>query len=226
MLSAELHVHSSLSHDGRDPVDLILEQAEAVGLDALAITDHDQIDASLEMVKLAEAYDIIGIPGVEVSTAAGHVIALGVTELVDPGQSFEETVEAIHELGGIAVVPHPFQASRSGVLTKIDQSVVIEHADAIEVYNSRLLTGRANRKAERFADRHGLPKTAGSDAHVCEMVGQAVTHIDADEPTVEGIIEAIADGRTEIEGKRTPWRISFRQAGGGVRRRVRRRLPW
>ena len=226
MLSAELHVHSSLSHDGRDPVDLILEQAEAVGLDALAITDHDQIDASLEMVKLAEAYDIIGIPGVEVSTAAGHVIALGVTELVDPGQSFEETVEAIHELGGIAVVPHPFQASRSGVLTKIDQSVVIEHADAIEVYNSRLLTGRANRKAERFADRHGLPKTAGSDAHVCEMVGQAVTYIDAAEPTVEAIIEAIAEGRTEIEGKRTPWRISFRQAGGGVRRRVRRRLPW
>ena len=226
MLTAELHVHSSLSHDGRDPVDLILEQAAGIGLDAIAITDHDQIDAALELVELAPSYGLIGIPGTEVSTADGHVIGLGVTERIEPGQSFVETVEAIHDLGGIAIVPHPFQASRSGVLTRIGESAVIEHADAIEVYNSRLLTGRANRQADRFATRHGLSKTAGSDAHVCEMVGQAVTHIDADEPTVEGIIEAIADGRTEIEGKRTPWRISFRQAGGGVRRRVRRRLPW
>lgn len=226
MLAAELHAHSSLSHDGRDPVDLILEQAAAVGLDAIAITDHDQIEASLEAVEVAPDFDLIAIPATEVSSADGHVLAIGVTERVEPRQSFIDTVADIHDQGGIAVVPHPFQSSRSGVLTKIDQASVIEHADAVEVYNSRLLTGRANRKAQRFAERYDLPMTAGSDAHICEMVGQAVTYIDAAEATAEGIIEAIAAGRTEIEGRRTPWRISFRQAGGGIRRRIARRVPW
>lgn len=226
MLTAELHTHSSLSHDGRDPVDFLLEQAAAIGLDVLAVTDHDQIDASLEAVDIAPSYDILAIPGIEVSSAHGHVIGLGVRELIPRGHDFASTVEMIHDAGGIAVVPHPFQSSRHGVLTKTTPEAVIEHADAIEVYNSRLLTGRANRKADRFATAHGLPKTAGSDAHIGEMVGQAVTLIDTDEETVEGVIDAIAAGRTAIEGKRTPWRISFRQAGGGVKRRIARRLPF
>lgn len=226
MLVAELHTHSSLSHDGRDPVDLLLEQAEAVGLDVLAVTDHDQIEASLEAVRLAKSFQLTAIPGIEISTRDGHVIGLGVRELIEANQTFVNTVKDIHEQGGIAIVPHPFQSSRSGVLTKITPDVVVEHADAIEVYNSRLLTGRANRQAERFARKHNMARTAGSDAHICEMVGQAITKINSTDDTVEAILEAIAAGRTEIDGKRTPWRISFRQASGGVKRRIRRRLPW
>lgn len=225
MLSAELHAHSSLSHDGRDPVDLLLEQAAAIGLDVLAVTDHDRIEASLEAAELAPEYGLIGIPALEVSTADGHVLALGVETRIDAGHPFDETVSSIHDHGGIAVIPHPFQASRSGVMAALDESVVAEHADAIEVYNSRLLTGRANRQADRFADRFGLPTTAGSDAHICEMVGQAVTHIDAEAAAVDAILGAIASGRTTIEGRRTPWRISFRQAAGGIKRRIARRLP-
>lgn len=223
MLSVELHTHSSLSYDGRDPVDLLLEQAQAVGLDALAVTDHDEIDASLEAVRKAEDYDLIGIPGMEVTSRAGHVLALGVEELVPAGLPFEETIEVIHDLGGIAVVPHPFQSSRSGVAANItlDQ---LASADAIEVYNSRLLTGLANRRAERFALSRGLPMTAGSDAHIGEMVGQAVTNIDTDERDLRTILDAIAEGRTTVEGKRTPWHISFRQAAGGAKRRVKNRV--
>jgi predicted metal-dependent phosphoesterase TrpH len=223
VLSAELHSHSALSHDGRDSVDLLLAQAAAVGLDALAVTDHDDIAASLEAVEKAPEYGLIGIPGMEVSTAAGHVLALGVRETVPAGLPFGETLDRIREQGGIAVVPHPFQESRSGVLAKISREELTE-ADAIEVYNSRLLTGRSNRQAERFARRHAMSMTAGSDAHISEMVGQAVTKIEAAEETVPSILEAIRDGDTTVEGKRTPWRISFRQAAGGVKRRVRARL--
>ncbi|WP_335999310.1 PHP domain-containing protein [Halorientalis halophila] len=223
MLAAELHCHSSASHDGRDPVELLLGQAEAVGLDALAVTDHDEIEASLDAVEKAEEYGLVGIPGMEVSTAAGHVLALGVREAIPPGLSFGETLDRIRSLGGIAVVPHPFQESRSGVLANISQETLTA-ADAIEVYNSRLLTGRANRQAERYARRNGLPMTAGSDAHISEMVGQAVTRIDAADRSVEAILDAVREGRTAVEGKRTPWRISFRQAAGGVKRRVQRRL--
>lgn len=223
MLSVELHTHSDLSHDGRDPVEYLLEQAQAVGLDAIAVTDHDEIEASLEAVRTAGQYDLIGIPGIEISSADGHVLGLGVEERIEPGLPYEETLDRIREQGGVAVVPHPYQESRHGVMANITESQLAT-ADAIEVYNSRLLTGRGNRQARRFAEEHGLPMTAGSDAHISEMVGQARTLIDAEEPTVEAILEAIVDGRTEINGKRTPWRISFRQAAGGAKRRVIRRL--
>ncbi len=223
MLAVELHTHSALSYDGRDSVELLLEQAQAVGLDAIAVTDHDEISASLEAVELAPEYDLVGIPGMEVSTADGHVLSLGLDELVPAGMAFEETVSHIRERGGLAVVPHPYQESRSGVLANITSEELLI-ADAIEVYNSRLLTGYSNRQARRFARNNGMPMTAGSDAHICEMVGQAVTWVDTEEPTVSGVLDAIRDGRTDIEGKRTPWRISFRQAAGGVRRRLRHRF--
>jgi predicted metal-dependent phosphoesterase TrpH len=223
VLTVELHTHSELSYDGRDPIGLILEQAEAVGLDALAITDHDEIDASLEAAAIAEEYGLIGIPGSEISSADGHVLGLGVEQQIPPGLPFGETVDRIREHGGLAVVPHPFQEARHGVLEHISRQELTT-ADAIEVYNSRLLTGRSNRQARRFAELHDLPMTAGSDAHISEMVGQARTLIDAEEPTVEGILEAIRTGNTAIDGKRTPWRISFRQAAGSATRRVRRRV--
>ncbi|WP_435335626.1 PHP domain-containing protein [Haloarchaeobius sp. TZWWS8] len=223
MLSVELHCHSELSYDGYDPVELILEQAAAVGLDAVAVTDHDEIDASLAAVEKAPDYGLVGIPGMEVTTAAGHVLALGVEEKVPAGMPFDDTLDYVREREGIAVVPHPFQESRSGVIENISQEQLAT-ADAIEVYNSRLLTGRSNRQAERFAREHQLPMTAGSDAHISEMVGQAVTRVGTNEQSADAILSAIEDGRTTVEGKRTPWRISFQQAATGAKRRVKNRL--
>jgi predicted metal-dependent phosphoesterase TrpH len=223
VLTVELHTHSELSYDGRDPVELLLEQAEAVGLDALAVTDHDEIEASLRAARLAPDYGLVGIPGVEITTSAGHVLGLGIEELIPAGLSFGETLDRIHRQGGVAVVPHPFQKSRSGVAANVPRTE-LARADAIEVYNSRLLTGRGNRRARAFAEAHGLPMTAGSDAHIGEMVGQAVTKIDADGRNAGAILDAIAAGRTVTDGKRTPWHISFRQAAGGAKRRVVNRI--
>ncbi len=223
MLAVELHAHSALSHDGRDSVELLLEQAAAVGLDALAVTDHDEIAASLDAVELAPEYGLVGIPGMEVTSAAGHVLALGVEELVPAGLPFDETLDRIRERGGVAVVPHPFQSSRHGVARHVTPDQLAS-ADAIEVYNSRLLTGLKNRKADRFATRRGLPKTAGSDAHISEMVGQAVTEVATSERSADAILDAVVDGRTSVTGSRTPWHISFRQAAGGAKRRMIRTL--
>jgi hypothetical protein len=223
VLTVELHAHSARSYDGRDPVELLLEQAAAVGLDAIAVTDHDEFAASQRAVELAPEFDLVGIPGMEVTSEAGHVLALGIDREIEAGLSFSDTLRAIREAGGIAVVPHPFQKSRSGVAANISRAELAA-ADAIEVYNSRLLTGLANRKAESFAETRGLPQTAGSDAHISEMVGQAITAVDAKTETAAGIVEAIQAGRTTVEGKRTPWHVSFRQAAGGAKRRVKNRL--
>jgi len=223
VLTVELHTHSELSYDGRDPIELLLRQAEAVGLDALAVTDHDEIAASLEAARLAPEYGLVGIPGVEITSEAGHVLGLGITEAIPAGLPFRETLDRIRDQGGVALVPHPFQESRSGVLANISTDELNE-ADAIEVYNSRLLTGWSNRQAHQYARRRGIPMTAGSDAHISEMVGQAVTHVDTDDRSLDAILDAIRDGRTTVEGKRTPWHISFRQAAGGAKRRVKNRF--
>jgi len=223
VLSVELHAHSSLSYDGRDAVEKLLARAADAGLDALAVTDHDEIAASLRAVELAPEYGLLGIPGMEVTSAAGHVLALGVDEQIPDGLPFGTTLDRIHEQDGVVVVPHPFQESRSGVMANISRAELAQ-ADAIEVYNSRLLTGRANRQARTFAREHGVPQTAGSDAHISEMVGRAVTLVETDERSVPSILGAIRDGRTHIEGRRTPWHISFRQAAGGAKRKFRERL--
>ncbi|CCQ32778.1 DNA polymerase III subunit alpha protein [Halorhabdus tiamatea SARL4B] len=223
MLSVELHAHSSLSYDGRDAVEKLLARAADAGLDALAVTDHDELAASLRACELAPEYDLLGIPGMEVTSIAGHVLALGVEEAVPAGLPFETTLDRIHDQGGVAVVPHPFQESRSGVMATVSRAE-LARADAIEVYNSRLLTGRANRQARTFAREHGVPQTAGSDAHISEMVGRAVTLVETDERSVPAILDAIRDGRTHIEGRRTPWHISFRQAAGGAKRKARERI--
>jgi predicted metal-dependent phosphoesterase TrpH len=223
VLSVELHTHSSLSHDGRDPVDALLERAEALGLDGLAVTDHDAIEASLDAAERASEYGLVGVPGMEVSSAAGHVLALGVRDLIPAGLPFGETVARIREQGGIAVVPHPFQRSRHGVAGAVDRDTLAT-VDAVEVFNSRLLTGIANRRARNFAAARNLPMTAGSDAHIKEMVGQAVTEVATDERTAEAILDAIREGRTSVTGRRTPWLVSARQAAGGAKRRMVRRV--
>ena len=212
-------MHSEYSYDGRDPVDLIVAQAAAIGIDALAITDHDDFRAAAELLRIAPREGIIPIPGMEVTSAAGHVLALGIDEAIPTGLRFEATLDAIADAGGISVIPHPFQRSRHGVAAKVD-ATAMAMADAVEVYNSRLLTGRSNRRAASFARSRDLPMTAGSDAHIAEMVGQAVTLVDAPADDAESILTAIAAGATTIEGSRTPWRISVRQFAGGVRRRA------
>ena len=114
-VSIDPHVHSEGSYDGHEPVELILEHAAEIGLDAVVITDHDVIRESKHAAELASEYGLIGIPGVEVSTAHGHLLAIGVDRMPPRGRPYAETVRRIHEQGGVAVVPHPFQRSRHGV---------------------------------------------------------------------------------------------------------------
>ncbi|ELZ21727.1 PHP domain-containing protein [Haloterrigena salina JCM 13891] len=222
-LAIDFHVHSDDSYDGHEPIELILEQAADIGLDGVVITDHDEIGESLRAAELAPEYGLIGIPGVEVSTRHGHLLAIGVEERPEPGQSFAETVAAVRARGGIAIVPHPFQRSRHGVRKRH-----LEDADAIETYNSMVFTGYRNRRARTFARRHGYPQIGASDAHYLPNVGKAYTEIlvspDANAATgadIDGdeLVAAILEGRTQIRGKRTPiHKSSVQYAKGGARK--------
>jgi predicted metal-dependent phosphoesterase TrpH len=221
-ISVDPHVHSDGSYDGHEPVELILEHAADIGLDSVVITDHDEIEQSLRAAELAPRYGLIGIPGIEVSTAHGHVLALGVEELPVSGRPFEETVAEVRKMGGVAAVPHPFQRSRHGVRRRR-----IDDCDAVEVYNSMLFTGYRNRRARAFAKRNDYPKLGASDAHYLPNVGRAYTEIEIEiaremtksDITCDTVIEALSEGATRIQGKRTPIHKSTKQyAKGAVRK--------
>lgn len=224
------HVHSEASYDGREPVELLLEQADEIGLDGIVVTDHDRIDESIRAAELAPDYGLIGIPGVEVSTAAGHLLAIGVDERPDPGRPFAETVAAVRDLGGVAVVPHPFQRTRHGVRRRR-----LTDCDAIEVFNAWVFTGYRNRRAKRFARTRGYPGVAASDAHSATFLGRAYTEITVPgiRSTVkldgEHVVEALRAGDAEIHGRRQPLVRSARHYLVGAGRKagwaLRRHAP-
>jgi len=219
MLRCDLHVHTSFSKDGESSVEDCLRVAEERGLDAIAICDHD----TTEGVRYAEtlASPVLIIPGIEVSTHEGHIIALGIREPIPDGLSFKESVAIARRMGALVILPHPYHKWRHGVALKLRDA--LEMVDAVESFNSRYITGSANRKADRTARILGKPRVAGSDAHNARFVGYGETQVDA-EKDVDAILEAIREGRCRIRGRMTPLRTYTRQSMRGAKRRIARKI--
>ncbi|HMK46298.1 MAG TPA: PHP domain-containing protein [Methanocella sp.] len=216
MLRFDLHVHSDHSPDGHSTVEDILKAAKARGLDGVAITDHDTVLGGKHALEVVDAIapGLIIIPGVEVSTKGGHLIVLGITKDIPARLPVKETIEIARRMGGTIVVPHPDQRMRHGM--RIPQGV-----DAVEIYNSRYFVGFHNYMTSRRMGRHKLPAVAGTDAHTAEMVGNAVTEIDADRDA-DSVLKAIREGKTRIIMRKTPLQVYVRQIGSAWARKVRR----
>ena len=195
-VKADLHVHTIYSHDSLiTPKDLVF-YAKKRGLTAVAITDHDTIEGALKIIKET---DFLIIPGIEVSSRNGHIVGLNLQEPIQKGLSADETVDKIHDAGGIAVACHPF-ALFKGSLGKHTNAKF----DAIETINaSAFLFNRSTKKAQEIADRFGLSRVAGTDAHYGPAIGYAYTLIDA-EPQVDAISKAITTGLCQPFGKPIP----------------------
>jgi predicted metal-dependent phosphoesterase TrpH len=192
----DLHLHSTCS-DGHATVKEILKIAAKRGLDGLAITDHDTLRGSFDAVRINRELrlGLIIIPGAEVTTSEGHLLVFGIHDLPSRGLSPEETIELVHDQGGITDVPHPYHPFRHAMWRVPD-------ADAVEVYNSKHLFGLANARAQLEASLRHLPKVAGSDSHYADTIGLGVTCIEGVD--VEEVLRAVRLGRTRICGCRTP----------------------
>ncbi|MBA2332098.1 MAG: PHP domain-containing protein, partial [Actinobacteria bacterium] len=168
---ADLHMHTSWSHDCSMGVEELLDHAETEGLGAIAITDHNVFGGALEAVAAAGARELIVIPGEEVKTdGQGEVIGLFLEEEIPRGLSFGDTIAAIREQGGLVYLPHPFDRMHAIA----DPTTLHRHLgeiDVFEVYNARLLFETYNDEAVRFARKYNLIAGAGSDAHVLQGVG-------------------------------------------------------
>ncbi|HSB37642.1 MAG TPA: glycosyltransferase [Gaiellaceae bacterium] len=189
---ADLHLHTSWSHDCQVPVEDLLDHAEGEGLGAIAVTDHNVFGGALEAAGLARGRGLVVIPGEEVKTAdQGEVIGLFLSEEIPRGMSFGETIEAIRAQDGIVYVPHPFDRLHAipGPATLHRHLAEI---DVLEVYNARLLFEAYNDEALRFARKYDLTMGAGSDAHVLQGVGTGALRMRA----FEGPEEFLASLRT------------------------------
>lgn len=194
MMKADLHVHTNYSNDGVSTPQQAIEQAYKVGLGCIAITDHNEFKAYFD-VKDNE-YGIIVIPGEEVSSTEGHIVALGIDRLIPKGLGIQETIDAIHEAGGYAFAAHPYRWW-SGIGVKNTREYPF---DGVEAMNARSIPS-ANRRSLKLALDIGKPITVGSDAHSPPRIGWGhVTFEESDDlKTWQDVMQAIMDFRAKPE---------------------------
>jgi dephospho-CoA kinase len=191
----DMHVHTRLSFDCRSRPDDVVGAALGRGLDRLCITDHNEIEAALE---LAERYPNRVIPGEEVKTREGvDIIGLYMSEWIAKGTPARETCERIRDQGALVYVPHPFAGGKGGggrILGEIHDLI-----DIVEGFNARLHSAELNERAQDWAGERGLPVGAGSDAHTLGEIGNAYVELPAFTNDAPSFLDAVQ--RATVHGR-------------------------
>lgn len=210
----DLHLHTEASFDCVVPLPALLERLTETGITVQAVTDHNKIWAAQKVQALADLRRRTHpqtpqiIVGEEVSTLEGEIIGLYLTELVPRDLSPEETVKRIKAQGGLVLLPHGFDPLKKKRLTPAALARIADHIDIVETFNARISRPRWNRAGAAWAEAHGLPKSAGSDAHTLADVGDAwVETPETDVSTPEGLLEALRCGT--VTGRWTHPLVAF-----------------
>jgi predicted metal-dependent phosphoesterase TrpH len=199
-IKIDLHCHSFFSGDGVSSPEQLIEAARAKGLDGLAITDHNTCDAVKYLMDKGlmrpdglPVDNFLIVPGVEVTTAEGHLLCIGAVLPNLKGRPAGEVCHLVHEAGGVAIPPHPYDIFRAGIRENVLKTLQI---DGIEVFNAATTLKRYNRMAYAYALCHGLPMTAASDAHHYAAVGTAYTILETNNFSVAGVLaQVVKDNR-------------------------------
>jgi len=195
----DLHCHSWFSGDGVSSPESLVASARKKGLHGFALTDHNTSDGCRYLIdkgfmredgKPVDGFLII--PGVEVTTAEGHLLCLGVMLPNNlKGTPALEICKMVHSLGGLAIPPHPYDLFRAGIRQSVLDTLEM---DALEVFNAATTLKRYNRLAYEYAVKKKLPMTAGSDAHHEAAIGTAYTILETEDFSMRGILNQIPKG--------------------------------
>lgn len=189
-LRVDMHIHTRLSFDCLSRPDAVVARAEALGLGRICITDHNEIEAALD---LAERFPARVIPGEEVKTAEGvDITGLYLREWIPKGTPARETCELIREQGGLVYVPHPFAGGKGGGGRILPE--VADLVDIVEGFNARLHDPALNRRARTWAEERGLPLGAGSDAHTLAEIGNGTVEVPPFHNRPAGLRNALRHG--------------------------------
>ena len=204
MIKADFHMHTCFSPDSETTPERLVERCIEVGLGLIAVTDHNTIEGALAVREIAPFPVIVGE---EVKTTEGEVTGLFLNETVPPGLSPLETVRRIKDQGGLVSLPHAFDRFRSEVISPGALEEVVAQADIIEVFNARNNLSADDRKAEAFAQEHGLIMSGVSDAHTPIELGRTYVEMPEFDGTPEDFKRALAQGT--IVGRRMSPLIHF-----------------
>lgn len=200
MLKIDLHIHSQYSEDAKGTPKEIIQSLQKKGINGMCITDHNTIKGSIEAIKIAPKNFIV-IPGSEISTKEGHIIALNIKENILPKQTIEITIEKIIDEGGIPIIPHVYR-NMSGI-KKRKLNMLRDKIKSIEVFNS-CSQPITNLKMAKLAKNNNFGGTGGSDTHEPQYAGYGYTTIDTNDNKIDSIISQIKNKKTWGEGKTLP----------------------
>jgi len=217
------HIHT-LASDGVSDVESVLAAAVRRKLDAIAITDHERIDAAQAARDIAtgRGLPVEVIVGEEISTRGGHLVGLWLTRRIKPWQSLKRSIALVHEQGGLAIVAHPLPpyplscASENAIRRLMDEADPIYHPDALEGFNPTVARLRWSRRVPALAEELGIASVAGSDAHAARKVGSAATIVSGS--SAADLRAAIAERDTAWEGRPYEWREQVRMFGAQQRK--------
>lgn len=172
-----LHVHTNHSACSESPIDEIAEYCRKRGIEAIAITDHNQIEGAFELRD--KAPDLNVIVGEEISTRDGEIIGLFLKERIAAGKDIRETCMEIKEQGGLVYVPHPFDSLKVQRVRSWNLERILDLVDIMEVYNAKASFPLYNKKARDFAKAHDMIGAVGSDSHYVKSIGSALNSMDS-----------------------------------------------
>ncbi len=193
----DLHVHSRHSPDGRSTVREIAARIAAEGLDGFALTDHNTVAGHAELADIGARFPRLRVlPGVEVSTVEGHLLAYGVRDCPPVHRPVVETIDWIRARGGEPVLAHPFRWMH-GVGRRVATTAGVAAIEAVNGHNS----ARANARARAVVLARSIGSTGGSDAHTLREVGRVATRFPPGCSSEDGFLVALRNGTTTPEGR-------------------------
>jgi predicted metal-dependent phosphoesterase TrpH len=221
VLKADLHIHTQYSMDCQTPLEKIIKRCQELGISCIAIADHGTTEGALKMQQLAPPSLKI-IVAEEILTTQGEIMGMFLKETIPSGKGItpEEAVKRIREQDGLVNIPHPFETIRGSALKDKVIDEIAKDIDLMEVLNSRSPFPANSNKARIFAEKHGIPGSAGSDAHTVNEIGNAYIEI----PEFNGkdeFLKALAQGK--IQGKRSGMFVHLFSVWAKVKGKLRSR---
>ncbi|NWF77585.1 MAG: PHP domain-containing protein [Chloroflexi bacterium] len=214
MIKADLHVHTCYSTDCLTPLERIIERCLELGINCIAVADHNTIAGAL---KLKETAPFKVIVAEEILTPAGEIMGLFLSEKIPRGLSPQETISRIRSQGGLVAIPHPFGRSLPWNTNTLTSTEVLSQVDIIETFNSRTPFSSSNARAGKLAQEQGKAAAAGSDAHTLSEIGRAYVEMpDFERP--DDFLNSLAQGK--IFGQKSTYFAHFASTWAKVRKHI------
>jgi len=200
--------------DCLSPLDQIVERCLEVGINCIAIADHNTIAGASKLKEIAPFKVIIAE---EVLTPVGEIMGLFLSEAVPRGLSPQETISRIRSQGGLVGIPHPYGRSLPWNVNPLTSTEILSQVDIIETFNSRTPFSNSNDKAWKLAKEHGKAASAGSDAHTLGEIGRAYVEM----PEFDGpddFLNSLVQGK--IFGQKSSYLAHFASTWAKIKKHI------